>query len=1127
MGKLFKQKELINKYKINENKRVNKSNENSNLLDFDNLILDKNQFERFDTYSGLFNTQQLLGAIDFSEFRNHCFFDSAVSKVEYTFNKIYDEFPLDGSSIEVDQYFRSFDGFGKFIYNQIDKNIGYLKFNNNAHIEVTNKAGYLFSLNRNDDIISKLTKPILNPKNSEFSIDFRIYLQDNVQYNNHPVFQYLDNKIINGVNTQNGFTFFVKNNIANSLTEVVFILTDGVNNKKLYSSFQILRNTWEHISLSINSSQNKKNIVVYLNGVEIQSLQKESDILSNSSLDISNDTKFYIGKAISNHIISNNNNYNFQLNNNNEKFIGFLDEFRFYHKNLTSEEIILKKETNEFANDLLKLYFRFNEPAGTYGNNSICFDYSGNSLHSRIIADSGTLITNLRYNYENDLIKPSLRFENDDFNPVLFPSFTKNRNLNETYLNKAKEWDIFNSNLIFKLFPRHYFDEGAAFEGLSESFNNEAAKTYYITDTDLPGQQKVEAIQTFANLLIIWARFFDEIKLYLDIMPKLIDIDYEDINTAESVVNFFLPLMTKKNGFIFKELLNNNTNKILDGYVIGADGADKSQYNMRYIQNQIWKRILVNSKDMIMSKGTKQAIKSIFNSVGINYDEYYKFREYGKSLNSFIEKNYIKKNKDFKIINFNKTNKNLILKSKLNNLPNSLFSQNSYTFEFFLNYFNVLQQKSLSESIFKLVNTTKSNELLLELIFEKNAESLYGDFILFLKNNDNSITDYLKIENLNIFDNNLQFSIHVENKVNEIVLSLVCQTCEKDVEYFKSDYVFAKSNQIKPKIFEIVNDILEINIGNNISFRNIFEFNGNISNIKLWNVNLSKNDINMHAMNQFSIANDQYKLNKNLNKNLSEFLLLHLSCQDDVYHKELNGENINLIDFSELTTTDLYAINYPHKLICNNPIISIDRIINKQIVIYENDIKFDEPNFENKVKVMSFSDVDLAEEYNVAISPVYNVEYINQQKNDVRFSIEMSNIKHLNEDIAKLFNDVSFLKNIISDFSVMNDSYYNNIEKFSDFYFKRIKSDKIQITPLYEMYQILDNILTDMLSDFISTRVKFNNNIYVIESHALERHKFNYKFMESHILMKGDYSIVSNTNTRKSNNYLNLSGRRF
>ena len=160
-------------------------------------------------------------------------------------------------------------------------------------------------------------------------------------------------------------------------------------------------------------------------------------------------------------------------------------------------------------------------------------------------------------------------------------------------------------------------------------------------------------------------------------------------------------------------------------------------------------------------------------------------------------------------------------------------------------------------------------------------------------------------------------------------------------------------------------------------------------------------------------------------------------------------------------------------------------------------------------------------------TPVYEINYDKQKKNDVRFSIEMSNTKHLNEDIGKLFDSIDFFADIISDFGAMNEGHYNKFEKFSDFYFKRIKSNQIQMTPLYDLYQIFDNVLTEMLQDFISSRVKFNNNIYVIESHALERHKFHYKFLESHIVMKGDMSISNVENSRKSFNYLKLEGRRL
>jgi hypothetical protein len=214
---------------------------------------------------------------------------------------------------------------------------------------------------------------------------------------------------------------------------------------------------------------------------------------------------------------------------------------------------------------------------------------------------------------------------------------------------------------------------------------------------------------------------------------------------------------------------------------------------------------------------------------------------------------------------------------------------------------------------------------------------------------------------------------------------------------------------------------------------------------------------------------------------------------------------------------------YPFKLkslISNNIDLLNDNLIEKSVINYEINVKFDEQNIENKVNILSYQDLDLALKNKQSIVPVHEVNYLNQKRNDIRFSIEMSNVKHLNEDIAKLFSDISFQTNVLSDFSSLNDPNYSIFEKFSDFYFKRITSKKIQISPLYDIYQIFDNILTEMLSEFISSRVKFSNNVYVIESHVLERHKYYYKFTDSHIVMTGDMSVPSQYNSKKSKQYL-------
>jgi len=48
--------------------------------------------ERIDTYSGLFSTQQIFN-LDWSKFENHTFFDSAIAKVNYVFDKLLNDFP--------------------------------------------------------------------------------------------------------------------------------------------------------------------------------------------------------------------------------------------------------------------------------------------------------------------------------------------------------------------------------------------------------------------------------------------------------------------------------------------------------------------------------------------------------------------------------------------------------------------------------------------------------------------------------------------------------------------------------------------------------------------------------------------------------------------------------------------------------------------------------------------------------------------------------------------------------------------------------------------------------------------------------------------------------------------------
>ncbi len=1140
MGNLFQQKKTIDhKYLVDKNKRIGDSSgwQQNNVTDYN-----QSKFERFDTYNGLFNTQQFLGSIDFDNFSKHCFFNSAVSKVEYSFNQIYDDFPVDGTQQELNEFLNNLDGFSRHIYNQMDKNIGYLKFND-SYIEVQNKSGYLTSFNRNEQIISKLSKAQLNPMKSAFTFDFRLnIIYDEVQsLTNQVIFQYLDKSN----QRKNGFTLFIKEfRTTNTgvVADLVFHMSNVTNNSKLVAKFSIAVNSWQHISICINNNlnnltKNSKQIKIWVDSFLQTITDKIEQFNINDGLEIDNSVHFYLGKGDSHIITDNNGSYNLGASPN--YFWGYIDEFRFLHQPIDETWIVKYKDENIYAQDTLKLYFKFNEPTGIYEKNMFCFDSSGNSLHSRIqlkpfltnnpdvVSVIRQMISDLRYNpLDENQSRPSLKFEKDEFNPCLMPTFTNNKLLNENFLTDAKDYDLFNPNLIFKLFPKHYFEEGAQFEGLSETFKSEKTSTYYIfdstsTDDDLlnyPGQQKSEGIQTFAKLLLIWAKFFDEIKIYLDVMPKLINIDYSNITTTDNAINFFMPLMAKNAGFEFKEIMNSPTSKILDGYIIGSDGIDKSEFTLRFVQNELWKRILINSRDMLQGKGTKNAIRSVFNAIGIIPEEYYRFREYGMSQVKFIENSLLQKIKNVKFLNFYNLDNNLRFDLNLSYLSQKMsYKDNSYSMEFFIHYPFLSKDQILSDTLFQLNNINNSSTVL-KIKYEKNKQDITGTLKAIFYKNDNT-TEIITISNVNLLNNQVSHvSVLVDNSDDNLIkISLNLQYCSKNSTLLTESFI----------VFKSLNDLkLFANEENKMIKIGHETFNGQISNIKIWKNLLSIDDLKMHALDIQSLSNHELQLLKY--SKISDVLLLNLSLQDDNFY-QINDQ-ILPIDFSENNQlpTEVNENSYPFIIYGLNNILPVDNITFKTIICYENDFKFDEPNVENKVNILSFQDDNLLEQFsNAQKVPMYEINYDKQKKNDVRFAIEMSNVKHLNEDIGKLFNSIDFFADIISDFGSLNDPTYNKFEKFSDFYFKRIKSNTIQMTPLYDLYQIFDNVLTEMLSEFISSRVKFNNNVYVVESHALERHKFHYKFLESHIVMKGNMSQSNINNSRKSFNYLKLEGRRL
>ena len=210
-----------------------------------------------------------------------------------------------------------------------------------------------------------------------------------------------------------------------------------------------------------------------------------------------------------------------------------------------------------FAEDDLKLYFKFNEPSGSYNadsnNSSLVLDHSGNSLHGKI-SNFSMELRNARG------IQETLKLEESYYSPVLFPSYNKISNLATELVQSGSEYDFNNPNLITRMIPKHYLIDAAVAEGMDEEGEISDSYTYY---EDEPGKANMPSSQVISSMLFLWAEKFDEIKIFVDEYSRFLKIDYNDKNTVSDQM---LPFLAKYYGFELPELFRGaSENQTLDG----------------------------------------------------------------------------------------------------------------------------------------------------------------------------------------------------------------------------------------------------------------------------------------------------------------------------------------------------------------------------------------------------------------------------------------------------------------------------------------------------------------------------------------------------------------------------------
>ena len=571
--------------------------------------------------SGLKSTQEI--SIDYSKFEKHTFFNSAVSKVNIAFDRIVNEFPFDGTEREIEAFIDSLTGYEKHIFDSFPKNIGYLVFSGTVSGEAYHEGTYLKVNDKAGTSYPEFSKnktgnSVINPGLSSFSIEMQIFPPAIVN-DNQVICQMLSGT--NGKFGNGGFTLGLSSSVSTSESTLIFAVVSGTT--QLHATGTINKGQWNHVCATFNRSPGVGDLLLYASGNLIASSSDSADEMG--TLSFNSVMPLYIGSGSAQSLVlqmEDPTDTEQSLWTPQQTFSGSIDEFRFFHKTRSTidQKNTSLKEIYPDDEESLRLYFKFNEPSGSYSIPDVALDSSGNSLHTKITNFDST---NSRLTGSNTDWGVCMTAEKKFLSPILFPSFDNVRGLNADLLHSASLFDNQNPNIITKLIPPHYLEMGSEDQGFNSMTGSMGDM---IKSNSVPGSSVIGSPQIMSAFLLIWAKYFDEMKIFIDHFSNLIHIDYDDIDTA---ADKFLPFVARYYGFDLPAIFSNtNPEQFIKGENI--DGTySVSPESLSYVQNQIWKRILINISEIRSAKGTRHSVEAVFRAAGIDPDSFFTIREYG------------------------------------------------------------------------------------------------------------------------------------------------------------------------------------------------------------------------------------------------------------------------------------------------------------------------------------------------------------------------------------------------------------------------------------------------------------------------------------------------------------------
>ena len=1141
-GRLFKPKIYRSESKasgyIQNSKSANISKNNF----LKNTNIESTSSFRYGDKKGIVSTQQLK--IDWSKFENHTFFNSAVANVNESFDKIVNFYPFEKSLKSIEAYEDDLTGFGRYVLEKFPKNVGYLNFSgtqvgeslsNGTQISVVDKSGASIA-----QISDKTTgKPVLDPKFSPFSVDFFIKVPEQIN-DNQVVIQKFGS-------LANNFTLALSSSSSTTSCEVHFAITSGSNYAIVSGSLE--KGTFSHIYAMYDLIGDQRAKLLINDNIHSSSQETYFKNLNynNSDLTLGAGQSIRLGADIF---------------TNKQTFSGSIDEIKYFHAVDPIKDVKKRKRKTFYRSDSdnsLKLHYRFNEPYGVYTGNNILLDASGNSLHSRI--------TNFTVNDRLTGSDVPITAEDINRSPVLFPSFPSVSTLNTALLTTASLYDDYNPNLITKLVPRHYFQSATDFRDYEEELVR-LEKNFETFSSNHPGKNisEIPQMQLLIKLLLSYSKYFDELKLLIDAVTSYRITDYDDFDTTPDplleekakILNVTLP-------DIFS---SGQLEQVFEGINL-TDAGSKSAKSLIEIKNLIWRRIISAAPRTNLSRGTLEALKSPFRSAGIEPDNILTFREFGGSKIKSLDASRELKRDVYKFLSFSgsynkKTTSvdaqgypidveipkiktsflsgsriqkgnpiprgSFVQKTKINphgisnNVSDGLLTSGSFTYEALYDW--EAGYRNTPESLIRLHTTGTSNpspseSAIINLVASDDYLRLY-----FKDSTSKTTTNMLYLTGLNVFDKDTWYVSFGKKNSHDLNLTgtssfflRAAKQLNGDVisQYYTASFFEENSDSVLKNVsaFNTSGSFLVIgsqslqNPGGANLFLNgasvddnakITNFHGCIANTRFFSKNTDLKEFNERAKNYDSYGVDNPHVNYSFADLLTgsfERLILRTDAKQSTTETNSSGE-IRLFDFSQ-NNFHFEGSNFEtNKDVFKNLRVDFEILSDK----------FDLNYTREKVRIRSFQDAEnIKEGYFSSIAPVHEILPSEESLDDNRLSVDMSVMKGLNENVLRMFSDLSALEDAFGSPNLIFGESYPDARQLREVYFNNVL-EPLNLQKYRELFKWIDNSFTDVLYSLMPRTTNFLGVNFIYESHVLERNRFRYLYDE--IYMK---SIQRSNNT--------------